>query len=595
MKHTKEFLFHIALTLLLVCMFCLAGCRQEGGGGNPTGSVPPETQKETVSSETPPAVVPDVLALVHDGTPAKVVLPFGAGEGQTAAAESIAKMLSTVSGTNVRVSSDSASYDADAVEILVGATAYPESRIAAAELSYGDWGVMAVGSKVVVYAYLDSLYTSAGKDLIAVLFAQKGQEGDAVIASDYRKTETVNTAVNAIPRMENTEPSSVYVTGLRETCWGLIFSDVTGTDFKAYQERLGAAGFSLHAENEINSNCYVTYTDSTYVLHAMFLPSQRRIQVSVEKLTDTALPGTEQENVYTPGVCETTVTQLGQWIGYSETDSWDAWINGLSHVIRLEDGSFLIIDGGHDRKMNDELLYKTLKKQAPDPDHIVVAAWIFTHAHGDHVGTFLMFDHDDVTVERFIFNFPTYSESAKLGCGGTVTSTVSKIKSGYPEAEIVSAHPGQLFFIRNAKVEMLWTLDLFYPKDFTFFNESSLVFSVELEGQKLMYLGDMGPASNPVLCQLYGDALASDIVQTAHHGFEGASFTTYSLIKPKYVFWNTGFTSGTMDQNGNNYFSRNDEIVKWIAMDTVTVVTLKEEETPCAEIFENSSAYFAED
>ena len=104
MKHAKEFLFHIVLTLLLLCMFCLAGCRRDGGGGNPTGSVPPEMQSETESPETPPAVVPDVLALVHNGTPARVVLPFGAGEGQTAAAESIAKMLSAVSGPNVRVS-----------------------------------------------------------------------------------------------------------------------------------------------------------------------------------------------------------------------------------------------------------------------------------------------------------------------------------------------------------------------------------------------------------------------------------------------------------------------------------------------------------
>lgn len=587
------------ISVLLAAVFCLlllVGC---GGKGTtpPTDTNPTESPESSAepTSETKPS--PAGLLLVADGKPARVVTPFNAETAVTDAAKSISKLLEKVSGQNVTVTDDSGSYDADTVEILIGLTAYPESAAVADSVPYGGWAVAVRGNKAVVFSHMEDGYSAAVKKLSLQLYAQQGAK-NVTVAADYREAGTVNETLNAVPVLAGATPDAVYVTGAKETCWQLAFTGRRAEDFDRFRAATTEAGYQVWAENEIDGNRFVTYVNDTYTLNAMWLPALSRINVSAEKLTDTALPEKESENRYIPGVCDTTVTQLGQWFGYPEgfnkqsfQPGWDKWINGLAHVIRLTDGSFLVIDGGHDRAISEELLYNTLVKQAPDPENIVIAAWIFTHAHNDHTGAFLLFDHPNVTVERFLLHLPSENVKSTDGDGGQVRAVAARVAEKYPNAKVTTVHPGQVFTLRNARITMLWSLDLFYPRTFDFFNESSLVFSVELEGHRLMYLGDLGPKSNTTLLKIYASSLKSEIVQTAHHGFQGGTYSTYSAIQPKYVFWNTGRTDHIMDLNGNDYFSHNDGIVKWVAADTVTVVTLKKDRNPTAKVYASKEAY----
>ena len=83
-------------------------------------------------------------------------------------------------------------------------------------------------------------------------------------------------------------------------------------------------------------------------------------------------------------VCDVTLTQVGLLYDVGS-------FNGMCYVMRLEDGSFIVTDGGHALQKNADRLYRILRKQAPDPDNIVIAAWIFSHSHGDHSGMFPYF------------------------------------------------------------------------------------------------------------------------------------------------------------------------------------------------------------
>ena len=53
---------------------------------------------------------------------------------------------------------------------------------------------------------------------------------------------------------------------------------------------------------------------------------------------------------------------------------------------------------------------KILKEQSPEgTEKPVIAAWIFTHAHNDHIGVFNHFSddfHDKVVIEGIYYNFP---------------------------------------------------------------------------------------------------------------------------------------------------------------------------------------------
>lgn len=101
----------------------------------------------------------------------------------------------------------------------------------------------------------------------------------------------------------------------------------------------------------------------------------------------------------------------------------------MGDVVTLADGSFLLIDGGsyvemiaarhcENREwMSDEPkiagdcdgLYALLKFRTPEGKKPVTAAWLFTHAHGDHVdfaGHFLGRSKNNVEVRIGAYNFP---------------------------------------------------------------------------------------------------------------------------------------------------------------------------------------------
>ena len=93
---------------------------------------------------------------------------------------------------------------------------------------------------------------------------------------------------------------------------------------------------------------------------------------------------------------------------------------GMSYIIHLSDGTFLIVDGGWSDTNEKEAdkLYNQLVALAGEGKDIVIAGWIFTHCHGDHIGTFNLFVnkyHDMVTIKEILYNFPADSEIATSG------------------------------------------------------------------------------------------------------------------------------------------------------------------------------------
>ena len=57
---------------------------------------------------------------------------------------------------------------------------------------------------------------------------------------------------------------------------------------------------------------------------------------------------------------------------------------GMSYVIRLSDGRFIIFDGGCNFEPDQDRLFECLKKGSPEDEKPVIAAWIMTHPHSDH-------------------------------------------------------------------------------------------------------------------------------------------------------------------------------------------------------------------
>ena len=93
------------------------------------------------------------------------------------------------------------------------------------------------------------------------------------------------------------------------------------------------------------------------------------------------------------------------------------------------------------------------------------------------------------------------------------------------QAELVVPHTGETYQLDNVSIDVVTTWeDLRQINDP---NETSTVLMVYAEGQKMLFLGDAYPATAQNVLNNYGDKLACDIVQVAHHGINGCKVAVY--------------------------------------------------------------------
>ena len=337
--------------------------------------------------------------------------------------------------------------------------------------------------------------------------------------------------------------------GTYESSGGTViarYENTTETDFEAYIAALCGAGYALYDENQIEANRFAALTkEDTAVYVSRFSPTGTLRIIAEPKgemypLTD------PYESRY-----ETLLTGMkGETVVAAE---------GMGFIIRLADGSFCIIDGGMgdpDHVDSDKLMNILLAQKPADAEKPVIAAWIFTHLHGDHIGVFNCFSldhHDDVIIERLFFNFPNEEETANSDSPYMLDYTIYRytqfkknLADFYPDVPVVKPHSGNRFAVRNASFEVLYAYDDLYPTTILDggMNESSLLLKMTVGEQTVLWTGDYAfNATDLVLCE-YESALSADILQMAHHGMNGTA-DFYSRVNPTYALlpvWEGGLS-----------------------------------------------------
>ena len=219
----------------------------------------------------------------------------------------------------------------------------------------------------------------------------------------------------------------------------------------------------------------------------------------------------------------------------------------MGYVYKLVDGTFFIIDGGVNAANSNSTtsamwLFATLQELADDPDNIVISGWLITHIHVDHLGAFVDMAKDSkytdkITVKKVIYNQPNDREMSKAGISDR-TPWMQRALNVWKPDEIVKAHPGQTYYFCDLKVTVLGSQDLLMPKTNSSHNNLSVVTMVEYEGFRALYLGDAEGLMNTALEKLYGEELDCEILQLAHHGYNGTGAgPVYEIADPIIVFW----------------------------------------------------------
>lgn len=516
---------------LVAVMLFAAGCRSPGVG---EGDATEPVSSGTVAEET-------YLDVVKDGTAVKVIYSFDSESEDLAKAQSLANDIYRLTDVKPRIADDwlkpGATHDSETVEILLGKTNYDETAQVYATLGYGQGACKVVGNKVVLVGSGYALDQAITRFLVA-LGETRDENKNVRISCNFDQRIVANEQMASVPNVEGCGYPHTEECG--DGCYELVFEDATAEIYGAYLQKLEANGYQKHAENEIEGNKFATYTNGTDQLN-LSLVKGKTLRITTEPLSKSALPGTAAENRYTAGVCSTQLAQIGLCY-HPATDAEGyatANYNGMCYVYRLCDGSFLVIDGGFSSEANVDRLYTFLQKQAPDPQRITVAAWVFSHDHSDHVGAFNVFAKKygaSVAVERFLFNFPGESQCTAKSGYGDGAYTKGAIKAYYPNATVHKVHAGQIYYIRNATVRILWSLEMMQPHTLTYYNNTSVVMQVEAEGVKTLFLGDCGEDEQKAILACYSaSTLKSDVLQVAHHGINGCDSNLYDPVAASYA------------------------------------------------------------
>ena len=237
------------------------------------------------------------------------------------------------------------------------------------------------------------------------------------------------------------------------------------------------------------------------------------------------------------------------------------------YIIKTKNGKLAVIDGGIDGEGRDRDPYLGYALRAVagigEDEPLTVDAWFLSHAHCDHfreLGKLMNACRrpEDLTVRKFIFDYPPYNTEA-FPYGGGDEEMFEDLKKGfdnYAAVHGINVQEGTSFFdavngaevnretIENGhiidldgiKFEMMQTWDVTDGDDV---NSSSLVFRMHAENRTVLFLHDLGKRGGRRLLGRYGAGLKSDIVHMAHHGQAGVSEDVYRAIKAEKRLWGT--------------------------------------------------------
>jgi hypothetical protein len=588
------------LTVCLLLVFALIGCNTSGSGEDTNDPSTDTTSRETdglteeiTEAETEPQEV--LLSIVTNKTlNYKIIYPEDGNAHDVTAANLFREYFSEVTKSSVRPESDflkrGASHDPNTLEILVGHTNYDETAEVLSTLAYGDYAVRLVGNKIVVAGWEGGNTLDAATKLISIFKNAENGGEIAILSTDITFADTANELLSAAPI-----PTDFALSTIADCGYGiyqLVYSDVEKEAFTSYTNLLRTNNYEEYATHargdETRNTTFATYVGNGYTYNVYYQNAYKELRVIIEPYKEGALPPKEQN--YTK-VCETTFAQVG--LEYERGGELNQI--GFCYIWRLEDGRFVIYDGGYEA----HIVMSALETMAVDKKNIVIAAWIISHFHPDHDAAFRNFGSyaSKVKLESVIYCPPSQAQftAEGKGCYARYTTIANNLRVYGKDLVVYWAHPGQIYHFANAKFEIIYTFDMYTPQILTNndLNTSSLVIEASFGSFNMMMTGDMSERSNTVICKSYGSALQADVVTVAHHGYAGGTTSFYALVNPTYVFWPTGerhYNECKSEGGRNEYFFRTNTNIEevFVALDLVQIfciendvgfVTFKEHET----------------
>lgn len=499
---------------------------------------------------------------------------------QVKLAQNVRQKIIDLTNANIRITTDWSKPGTDVTsnyEILVGNTSRPESAQVRAEYAVNEYGFKVMGNKIVVTGWNEEAIGYAVEMFLKFLENSVVENADGTknicFLADYSETKSFSRWTVDIPEYEG---------GVLEGCvtcnndqLEYYYTGTTADEYRAYRQKLENEGYELYFENEIAGNLYATYTNKSNMIHVYYVKYNNAVRLITGSTRSSVVLPTNLDgpSEYTK-ITESKVTQMML--------QYDAGNFGMCYIITLEDGSFIVFDGGGhtEGQYTDYVrLFNLLDELNERKDgKIVIAAGIITHVHWDHHKSFFKMCKtygSKLTIEQCIVNAPdsiVYYNS--YNPESFMSSDFSKAASAVGGITWVKPHTGMKFWVRNAQIEVLYTQEDLYPEPLHTFNNSSMVTRMTIGDQVITWLGDIQTEGSNIITSMYGDYLKTDIAQVSHHGYNGATQKLYKLLSPDTLLWPTsssGYSKQTAGTSSSSYYVVDYYIAKQLGVKDIYV------------------------
>ena len=236
----------------------------------------------------------------------------------------------------------------------------------------------------------------------------------------------------------------------------------------------------------------------------------------------------------------------------------------MGYILKDENGVLFVIDGGLE---DDGYRFLQLLKEVSGQEKPHVAMWFLSHPHNDHYGALKAIAGtypNLLTVDTILANFPPRDLRDTVNGTSYAPGEAALDTIRYSlKAELIVPQTGDTYQVGNMAIEVITTWEDL--KQVNECNETSTILMVRAGEKKILFLGDAYAATCKNAVKNYGDNLACDIIQVAHHAVCGGTVDLYKAANAKlYLIPNNRITV--------DICKKNDNVVYWVMKNAPKIV-----------------------
>ena len=425
-------------------------------------------------------------------------------------------------------------------KIILGETILEESSAVLGRIGYGECIIVPLGNNLVIATRTESILPQA----IHALMQSLVWLNKALCFSD----QIINKPFFSLGMLKRIplfpKGKQVHCRKSLDLCDQIVIEEADRSAYDQYQRILTADQFEKTYENVICGNCFSRYKKQDCSVYVYYTPFNHTVRILAEPLSNAHIDAPSRSYNITASPLMTVIG--GRFSTVSRYMNCDSGSGNMGYVFRMDDGRFILVDGGMDSGNYAENIYRTLTAQAPDPENIVIACWFLSHTHIDHIGAFLTVAEQyskKIELQEIACNFPSMTDASVFRETWNTRRIKEHIYRYFPATKYTKVHTGEEMHFDHVRIEILYTQDDLVRQQLSLANEtlntSSICMRVYIGGNSVILPSDCDKTANMILVDMYGNYLKSDILQVCHHGGWGGTTAFYSVVDPELAIFST--------------------------------------------------------